>query len=172
MQNPYSDNSTNFVGVNRELKLLYLQHKRDYAKIINTMAEGLTWHFIPPNSPHFGGLWEAAVKSVKQHLRRIIANASLGFEELYTLLVQIESILNSRPLTPMSRDPNDLSYLTPAHFLIGDLLTTVPEPRLTEIQVNRLSRWQHIEMLRQQFWKRWHTEYSSTSSRAVSDHQR
>lgn len=119
----------------------------------------INWHFIPPRSPHFGGLWEAAVKSTKHHLRRVMGNSIFTYEQLYTLLVQIESILNSRPLTPLSNDPNDYSILTPGHFLIGDNLTDIPENDITNIQRNRLTHWQHIELLKQHFWKRWHREY-------------
>lgn len=72
IQNLYSDNGTNFVGANKELRRLQQQHKADYAKIVEIFApDGLNWHFIPPNSPHFGGLWKAAVKSMKHHLRRV-----------------------------------------------------------------------------------------------------
>lgn len=112
-----------------------------------------------PRSPHHGGLWEAAVKAVKRHLMRITKGTHLRYEEFHTLLVQIEAILNSRPLTPISSDPEDLISLTPGHFLIGSPLTAYPEPDIIQIPMNRLSRWQHIEQLRQQFWRRWSQEY-------------
>lgn len=156
----YSDNGTNFVGANKELKRLHLQHMKDYGKISEAFAEdGLTWSFIPPSSPHFGGLWEAAVKSVKRHLKIVAGNASLNFEELSTLLTQVESILNSRPITPLSSDPNDLSFLTPGHFLIGCPLTDCPQERLSDVTSNRLSKWERVEKIRQHFWSRWQREY-------------
>lgn len=68
-------------------------------------------------------------------------NSVLNYEELYTLLLQIEAVLNSRPLCGISDDPNDLQPLTPAHFLIGESLTAVPEPSLEIIPQSRLSRW-------------------------------
>lgn len=71
--------------------------------------EQMQWHLIPPHSPHFGGLWESAVKSVKNHLKKVIGDQKLTFEELYTTLTQIETCLNSRPLHPLSNDPNDLT---------------------------------------------------------------
>ncbi|XP_071652687.1 uncharacterized protein [Temnothorax longispinosus] len=74
--------------------------------------------FIPPNAPHFGGLWEAAVKSAKYHMARIIGQAHLTFVEMQTVLCEVEAILNSRPLTQLSADPNDLAYLSPGHFLV------------------------------------------------------
>lgn len=129
-------------------------------RITNEVAsDAITWHFIPPRSPHFGGLWEAAVRSAKHHLYRVSSDASLTFEEATTLLIQIEAILNSRPITPLSSDPNDCSYLTPGHFLIGDSLISYPEPDLQHLPTNRLSRWQYVERTRQQFWKRWSAEY-------------
>lgn len=81
-------------------------------------------------------------------------------EELTTLVTRIEGILNSRPLTPMSADPNDLSPLTPGHFLIGQPIMS--EAKLIDTPVNRLDRWQLIRQGYQSFWKRWTTEYLST----------
>lgn len=158
----YSDNATNFTEAARELQELHNlfkdeQHKGSLEKFL--AVERITWHFIPPNAPNFGGLWEAAIKSAKTYLRKIIGQAHLNYEEMYTLLVQIEAILNSRPITPLSNDPNDLFFLSPGHFLIGDALNSYVEPSLAHLQSNRLSRWQHVEQLRQHFWKRWHTEY-------------
>jgi len=88
--------------------------------ITKCSAKGIEFKFIPPRSPHFGGLWEAAVKSAKHLLQRIISEASLTYEELETAVTEVEAILNSRPLTPTSSDPNDLTALTPGHFLIGE----------------------------------------------------
>lgn len=66
-----------------------------------------------------GGLWEAGVKSFKSHFRKVAQNQKYTFEEFTTLLTRIESVLNSRPLSPMTDDPNELLALTPGHFLIG-----------------------------------------------------
>lgn len=101
------------------------------------------------------------MKSVKHHLRRVLGNAAMTFEEFYTLLVQIEAILNSRPLFPMSSDPNDLQPLTPAHFLVGRTITAFPDPDFTAINENRLSRYQRVQQLQQHFWERWNKEYIS-----------
>lgn len=86
------------MGANRklaELKDLWMskEHKEKVQAFFS--ENSITWHFIPPRSPHFGGLWEAAVKSVKQHLNRTIAVTKLTYDELYTVLVQIEACLNS-----------------------------------------------------------------------------
>uniref|UniRef100_V5GSG3 DUF5641 domain-containing protein n=1 Tax=Anoplophora glabripennis TaxID=217634 RepID=V5GSG3_ANOGL len=114
---------------------------------------------FPSRAPHFGGLWEGAVKAAKYHLQRIVGNAHLTFEELSTVFIQIEAILNSRPLTPMSDDPNDLSSLTPGHFLIGDALMATPQLEVTTVPVNRLSHFLQLQQIVQHFWKRWVNEY-------------
>jgi hypothetical protein len=58
-------------------------------------TEDVRWHFIPPDLPHFGGLWEVGIKSMKHHMRRVISNACISFEEMSTILTQIEACLNS-----------------------------------------------------------------------------
>jgi hypothetical protein len=73
--------------------------------------------------------------------------------------VQIEALLNSRPLTPLSSNPNDLSALTPGHFLIGRPLTSLPTVNYEDYSASRLTRYQRIEQLRQHFWTRWCKEY-------------
>ena len=102
------------------------------------------------------------MKSTKSHLKKVIGDVSLTFEEFYTVLCKIEACLNSRPLLAISADPTDLDVLTPGHFLIGQPLTAIPHPDLTEIKMGRLSRWQLIHQLQQHFWKQWQKEYLST----------
>lgn len=161
----YSDNGTNFVGGNSELKILgdFLRKESNLKASIENM--GITWHFIPPQSPHFRGLWEAGIKSTKYHRKRVAGNATLTFEELYTLLTQVEAWLNSRPLTPLSSDPNNLVPLTPSHFLIGRTFTLVADPSLMHIPENRLSSWQYIQQLQQHFWARWSKYISELQQR-------
>ncbi|XP_043485177.1 uncharacterized protein LOC122513015 [Leptopilina heterotoma] len=119
----------------------------------------IKWSFIPPYSPHMGGLWEAAVKSAKSHLKTVINETPLTVEELYTVIVQIESILNSRPLYPLSADINNLNVLTPGHFLIGTALNSILEEDVRDVPVNRTNRFQLLSKMQQSFWQRWSTEY-------------
>lgn len=155
----YSDNGTTFVGAN---SMLQKQLRSNCDQIASELsAEGITWHFMPPRAPNFGGLWEAGVKSVKFHLKRVIGNTSLTYEDLSTVLTQIEGVLNSRPLSPLSSDPQDLTPLTPAHFLMGKPLISLPEDEVTTVAENRLSKFQHLQRMVQQFWKRWNREYIS-----------
>jgi len=88
-----------------------------------------------------------------------LSDYRLTFEELTTVFWQVEACLNSRPLTPLSSDPNDLDVLTSGHFLIGRPLVALPEKDVTSINQNRLSRWQLIQKIQQQFWRRWSSEY-------------
>ncbi|XP_050076085.1 uncharacterized protein LOC126563480 [Anopheles maculipalpis] len=157
-----SDNATNFVGAKTELHELWLMFKKECTtkKIINYCADnGIDWSFIPPRSPHFGGIWEAGVKQVKHHMKRIVGDRKLSYEELYTTLTQIEGVLNSRPLVPSSDDPSDYTAITPAHFLIGREMQAVPEPDYSILKENRLSRWQLVQSMLQHFWRRWTAEY-------------
>ena len=148
----YSDNGTNFVGAEKELSIL-LSQEQAQQQIINTAEAGIELHFIPPSASHMGGLWEAGVKSVKQHLRRVMKDQSLTYKELSTVLAYIESCLNSRPLCPLTEDSTELEALTPGHFLIGSSLKAVPDPSLLHLKEYHLSRWQTCQRLAQLFWK-------------------
>ncbi|XP_058817141.1 uncharacterized protein LOC131680443 [Topomyia yanbarensis] len=158
----YCDNATNFSGAERELQALLKQflNQQQREKIISFCADvTVGFHFIPARAPTFGGLWEAAVKALKHHLRRVVGTESLTSEAMQTVLCQIESCLNSRPLTAASEDPSDLGVLTPGHFLVGSALQSIPEPDLASVPCNRLSLWQAIQRKCQQFWKLWSTDY-------------
>ncbi|XP_076379701.1 uncharacterized protein LOC143259842 [Megalopta genalis] len=158
----YSDNGTNFIGARNELKDLgeLLASRAHNEKCERTLAQNhIQWQLIPPRAPHFGGLWERGVRSVKTHLRRVIGEQRLTFEEMCTILAQIEAYLNSRPLHPLSSDPSDLNPLTPGHFLVGEALTTLPHADLTDIRQNRLNRFQLLQQTIQHFWRRWQRDY-------------
>ncbi|XP_077259746.1 uncharacterized protein LOC143896075 [Temnothorax americanus] len=136
----YSDCGTNFVGAQREL--------------VSCMEaasgrEQIQWSFNPPSAPHFGGLWEAGVKATKTHLKRVVGAQILTVEESSTLLAQVESILNSRPLCPTSSDPHDLGVLSPGHFITLEPLVAVPYPDLDPVPIGRLDRWQLVQHMHQ-----------------------
>ena len=90
---------------------------------------------------------------------RTIGKQILSLDEFNTVLVQIEGILNSRPLTVLSDDPTDLQSLTPAHFLVGRPLTMLPSLDVSNENENRLTRPALLDSIVQRFWKRWHLEY-------------
>uniref|UniRef100_A0ABD2WAC2 Integrase catalytic domain-containing protein n=1 Tax=Trichogramma kaykai TaxID=54128 RepID=A0ABD2WAC2_9HYME len=160
----YSDQGTNFVGADAELRRLHAKSSEFYKSVITILSDQFetTWHFNPPGSPHFGGLWESGVKSVKHHLKRMIGDAMLTYEEFSTLLTQIEAVLNSRPLTPLPSAPEPESVLSPAHLIIGEPSFIVAEPPLTRENVSTLERWKRITQFTQLFWERWSKEYLQT----------
>ncbi|XP_071577731.1 uncharacterized protein [Temnothorax nylanderi] len=149
----FSDCSTNFLGASREL-----EHHMQLA----AEQEKIKWSFNPSSAPHFGGLWESGVKLFKTYLRRVVGDQILLIEDFSTVSAQIEAVLNSRPLCPISTDPSDLEVLSPGHFLTMKPLVSIPSPDLTQLPLNRLSRWQLIQRIHQDFWKRWHQEYFHT----------
>ncbi|XP_070529961.1 uncharacterized protein [Cardiocondyla obscurior] len=161
-KNIYSDNGSNFVGANNQLREIYalLNSNKHQELVLKYASEHrLSWHFILPAAPHFGGLWESMVKLFKHHFKRVVGDSLFIFEELNTFTIQVEGILNSRPITSLSSDPNDLLALTPSHYLIGKPLTSLPKRDFTSVSDNRLSIWEHISKVRQDFWARWSLEY-------------
>ncbi|UYV60400.1 hypothetical protein LAZ67_1001040 [Cordylochernes scorpioides] len=149
----FSDNATNFKLANRVLLDFYRE-----LDIQNFCAQrGIRWHFIPPSAPHFGGLWEAGIKSVKSHLIKVTKSAILNFEEFYTLLTQIEAILNSRPLLPLDSNFDSYEALTPSHFLIGSPILAIPDEVVDDL--SHISRWKCIQSMKNIFWKKWSQDY-------------
>ncbi|XP_045498277.1 uncharacterized protein LOC123696249 [Colias croceus] len=157
----YSDNGTNFVGASKILANEFIDQQsiltEDFFTEISEMQ--IEWHFNAPSWPSAGGLWEAAVKSLKYHLRRVLGDQKLTYEEFATLLYQLEACLNSRPLSPLSEDPDDLAYLTPSHFLAsGPILTII------ETERDERTRWQLTQKILSDIWKRWRAEYLTSLS--------
>lgn len=165
----YSDCGTNFVGANNKLRALV--NDPAYRDKLTASAH-CTWHFNPPGAPHFGGLWEAAVRSAKSLLLRIMGEHAFTIEEFSTVLCRVEAILNSRPLTPASSDPTELECLTPGHFLVGRPLLAVPEAEIEATSRPIAHRWKLVNQCMQAFWRRWRNEYLQTlqtRSRWVTD---
>ncbi|GFY23123.1 integrase catalytic domain-containing protein [Trichonephila clavipes] len=161
----YCDNGTTFVGARRKLLEIFkfvskLNENEQFCYFLSQV--NIEWHFSPPVSPHFGGLWEAGVKSIKYHLKRVIGNINLTFEEFSTLLTQVEAILNSRPLVSLDcdNDPDSLNILTPSHFLIGEVITSSPE-HTNDDKLSLRSRWDIVQKMKLGFWRKWKMDYLS-----------
>ena len=165
----WSDHGSNFVGASRQIQELYelLQRPESHNCISNFCSmQSISWQFIPERAPHFGGLWEAAVRSFKRHLSRIVGEVKLSFEELTTVLAQIEACLNSRPLTPLPcAEDEGIEALTPGHFLIGRPIEALPDPSESSQPLALLKRWHLCQALVRHFWRRWATEYLTTLQR-------
>ena len=158
-----SDHGTNFIGAKRILKELYefLKENQNNQVISDFCStQGIHWDFIPEHAPHFGGLWESAVKSFKTHLYRIVGTTRLTFEELTTVLARIEACLNSRPLGVIPHyNDEGIEVLTPGHFLIGRPIEALPDSDISYRKLSIQRRWHLCEALVRHFWKRWLSEY-------------
>lgn len=159
----YSDNGTNFVGADKLLQEAFSKWKAEqiqYAVHLN----GTEWRFITPSAPHEGGIWEAAVKSMKHHLKRIMGTQKYSIQGITTLLASIEACLNSRPLCKLSDDPQDLEALTPAHFLIGRSLRLPIHEKADNPPYNSKRLFMQLQFQVQAFWKQWSSDYLQSLS--------
>lgn len=134
-------------------------------------VQGIQWKFIPESAPHFGGLWEAAVRSMKTHLRRVVSSVKLTFEELTTILAQVEACLNSQPLAALPADDDGIEALTPGYFLIGRPLEALPDPSFLYHSISLLTRWHLCQALVHHFWQRWSAEYLNSLKRFTKWHK-
>lgn len=157
----FSDNGTTFKGAASELKAIHKTWKdSDVEGHLN--QTGTVWQFITPRAPFQGGIWEAAVKSTKHHMRRILKGRVLTFEEYQTLFAKISAVLNSRPITALSDNPNELNYLTPSHAMLGERLVQPLGYDLSEVPESRLKQHKILDKVQQDFWSSFRKDYLST----------
>lgn len=156
----YFDNGTNFVGAAREIHENLMSAVRQTDSEFRTflLEKRIKWSNIPARAPHFGG-WESGVKLIKHHLKRVLGNIRLTFEDFNTVIIEIEAIVNSRPLWAIPSNIDEYEALTPGHFLVFRALNTLPEPSVTHIPLNRLNQYQYLCRLTADFWKLWSKEY-------------
>ena len=153
-----SDNGTNFVGAASELKAF--MNEWDKAQIENDLAQKrIVWKFNPPGAPHFGGIWERLVQSCKKVMIAILDNRSLTDEVLSTTMCVVEQTLNARPLTAVSDDPEDLTALTPNHFLLGRENASAPFMPSSERYHDLRKSFKTAQANAEMIWKRWTREY-------------
>lgn len=125
----------------------------------------INWKFIVEAAPWWGGWWERLVRSVKTALKKVLGRSSLCFEALTTVLAEVEAMVNSRPLTYLYSEVGEPSVITPAHFLIGQSLTVLPETSLSNdrpgcvTQKETARQFQYRKIIMEHFWKRWRSEY-------------
>ena len=150
-----SDNGTNFVGANEELRKLTCDSKLKE----NLVQKKVKWIFNPPSAPHFGGVYETMIKAAKRAILAILGNADITDEELLTTFTEVESLLNSRPLTYQTANPEDNVPLTPNHFLHGQVGGMFAPEMDKEESYNPKKRWRRIQELIRHFWRRWMTEW-------------
>ena len=153
----YSDNGTNFTGAERELRECL--KKWQQSTIHDTLCQqGVEWKFSPPAASHQGGVWERMIRSIRKIMRSLVGDKLLDDESLYTFLLEVERILNNRPLTPVSDDPRDLNSLTPNMLLLGKVDSSLPIDNFVKADGYKKS-WRLAQLLADEFWKRWTREY-------------
>ena len=157
----YSDNGTNLVGAERILRESLQQWNQHQIHDFLLQNE-IQWTFNPPTASHMGGAWERTIRSVRRILTSLTANRTLNDDQLHTFLLEAEAILNSRPLTPVTIDPEGAEPLTPYHLLklnpTGNLPPTITDGK----DCYSKRRWCHVQFLADRFWSRWSKEYLRT----------
>ena len=159
-----SDNAKSYIRASKELRaLLNPDVIRKFC-----LTHRMEWRFILPKSPHWNGLSERLVKSVKAALRPVLSRSLLDYEEISTVLTEVASLLNTRPLVYVSGDANEPTALTPAQLMYGENVSCLPPlnlvsnddlPDKSQLATKRL---RYLEKLQNAFWHRWRTEYLST----------
>ncbi len=157
----YSDNGSNFIGAKAELdKIQSMLNKSQHKLSLVSSETGLKWHFSPPRAPHFGGLWEAGVKSMKRQIKKIVQPHPLRLDEILNVVSEVEAILNSRPLAPLdSVEVEEGLVLTPGHFLVFRPLKAPPTPVASTAKLAYLRRWQLTQRLVQELETAWKGNY-------------
>ena len=158
-----SDNGTNIVGAEKELREMI--NKLNQTRMNNVLCNyGIQWHFNPPSASHFGGVWERMIRSTRKILFCLMKEQACkeDDETLSTVFCEAENILNSRPLTVTSTDPNDLLPITP-NMLINPRGISLETPGVFQKSDSYARRrWRHAQYLVDVFWSRWKKEYLRT----------
>ena len=152
------DNGTNFHGGEREIResISEWNQQRIHDQLRQT---NITWKFNLPAASHMGGVWERMICSACKILRVLLKDQVVSNETLRTLMTEVEGILNSRPLTPNSNDPDDLEPLTLNHLLLLRSNLNLPPGIFTKEDSYTTRRWKQVQFLADLFWKRWSREY-------------
>ena len=162
----HCDNGPNFVGARNELEAFYsMLEDKDVDETVPhyLLRHKIKWNHIPAASPHFGGLWESAVRSMKKHLKRIMGTIIFTYEELATITCQVEACLNSRPLLPLTcHNPDGITPLTPGHFIFLKAPNAYPVDPTLPPEPSLLKRWNQCQAVVHHFWDRWSREYLHT----------
>ncbi|XP_042069807.1 uncharacterized protein LOC121812250 [Haplochromis burtoni] len=148
----YSDQGTNFRGGERELQAAFAAMTSDLQKLL--APHKIVFHFNPPAAPHFGGVWEREIRSVKMALYTTVGSQPLQEEVLHTVLVEVEGILNSKPLGYVPSDISDPDPVTPNCFLMGRPDGALPQVAYPREELLSRRRWKHSQVLADHFWSR------------------
>nr|XP_058947749.1 uncharacterized protein LOC131775653 [Pocillopora verrucosa] len=133
----------------------------------------ITWNFIVEKEPWWGGYWERLVRSIKSPIKKVIGGSTASYDEMCTLLTEVEAVINARPLTYVYDDKESVSYpLTPSDLIYGRRITALnPNSQHYEItsRYNSLTkRLKHHRHLLSQFTRRWRNEYLTSLREQVA----
>ena len=116
--------------------------------------KGMKWRFTTPKAPHHNGCAEALVKTCKKALQKVIGNQVLSPFELYTYLLEVANLVNSRPIGRVPNDPDDGTYISPNDILLGRSTSEVPQGPFRETK-NPRHRVEFVQKLVDSFWRKW-----------------
>ena len=152
-----SDNVKTFKATNKALKKLY-----DHPEVMRELSgKRIEWKFNLERAPWWGGFFERMVGCVKRCLRKVLGNARLTFDELFTVLIEVEGTLNSRPLTYDYQEEGE-EILTPSHLMFGRRIKTMPDEIIEEEEEGETRytrKFRYLSIRLAHFWNRWRREY-------------
>ncbi|XP_035281332.1 uncharacterized protein LOC118231544 [Anguilla anguilla] len=164
-----SDNCTNFIGAERELREALKD--LDQSKIKEAvMKRGVKWIFSTPGASHHGGVWERQIQTARKVLSSLLKQQVLDDEGLQILLCEVESIINDRPITTTSDDPNDLKVLTPNHLLLMRTQPNIPPGVFLKEDLYVRRRWRQIQYMADLFWRTWTQVFTSLTRMTEVEH--
>ena len=162
-----SDNASTYLAAANELNDLFRS-----PSLSNALSKkGVTWRFIPKRAPWYGGFWERLIGLTKSSLKKVLGRTFAKLSTIQTIIVEIEGILNDRPLTYISSDVKDPKPLTPAHLLYGRRIISLPYHSVEEDELDDpdfeaesavMKRAKIQALMLKHFWTRWRLEYLTT----------
>ena len=153
-----SDNGGNLVKGKKELREAIEGWNQQ--KIHKSLLQkDIKWMFNPPAGTNHGGVWEICIRTVRKLFSALIKEQTMDDEGITTLLCDVESIVNGRPITKVSDDPRDLEALTPSHLLLLHPRSSIPPGRISRSDNSSMRRWRQVQYLADLFWRCWLCEY-------------